>query len=126
MSVAPYSPPVGALGDMPISATSVGSESVVLALRGEIDAALSWELDVWLEVAMEGRRRVVLEMGGVSQLGSPARGVIAAARQRFRRAGGELVVRSPRPEIRSSIDPAWLADPAALAAGAARPGRSRE
>jgi len=83
---------VSPFGVMPIEATDVTAARAVLALRGDIDATLSWELDVWLEVAMEGRRRVVLDVAGVRSIDAPALEVILDARERFRIAGGELLV----------------------------------
>ena len=94
MAVANRPPTDGAWpsGAMPIEATDVTGARAVLALRGDIDASLSWELDVWLEVAMEGRRRVVLDVEGLRRIDGPALEVILDARERFRDVGGELLI----------------------------------
>lgn len=96
-------------GAVPIAAINITGEQVVLALRGALDAALSWELDICLEVAMEGRRRVVLDLEGLRSIDETTLDVIAEARERFRRAGGELVARSPGAGVRGLLERAALA-----------------
>lgn len=83
----------------PIAVVGTTADQVLLILRGDLDLGVSWELDVWLDVAMEGRRRVVLELSGLGYADEAVRGVITRARERFRQAGGDLLVRSPPPEL---------------------------
>lgn len=106
----PWQVAQGRGGSPPIVAIHASDEHVVLALRGELDLALSWELDICLAVAMEGWRRVVLDLRDLGFIDEVALEVIAEARRRFRRAGGELVARSAPPGVRTLLDLSGLAD----------------
>jgi anti-sigma B factor antagonist len=70
----------------------------VITVRGEIDASTAPQLrDRLEEVAPAARRRVVLDVKDVDFRDWTGLGVLVGGRKRLRQAGGDLVLRSPKP-----------------------------
>ena len=75
-----------------------GGEAV-LGVWGELDAATAPFLRDLLERTAVGRRRVVLDLSGVSFVDAAGLGTLAAGGAKLRRQGGALVLRSPTPGL---------------------------
>lgn len=71
-----------------------GGDAVVI-LSGDVDLAAA--TDVWdaLEPALEGARRVVVDLSGVRFIDSTGLSVLVRAHRRLAHDGGGLVVRRP-------------------------------
>ncbi|MCA1842697.1 MAG: STAS domain-containing protein [Actinobacteria bacterium] len=80
-----------------------GNGEVVVAVRGEIDlvtAPVLWESLVDLLLDAD---RLVIDLAGTTFIDSTGLGVLVRALKRLRHRGGELVLRSPRPNARKVL-----------------------
>lgn len=85
------------------SEVATGDGEVVVAVRGEIDvvtAPLLWE--TFAEV-LPDTKRLVVDLQETAFIDSTGLGVLVRALKRLRHHGGELVLRSPRPNARKVL-----------------------
>ena len=88
------------LQPLTVTMARFGAESYVVALRGELDLGTTEPLQKELETLFErGARRIVVDLLGVTFLGSVGLGVLTDAAKRARAAGGECVLVSDDPRI---------------------------
>jgi anti-sigma B factor antagonist len=68
----------------------------VVHVTGDLDCYTSPELrSAFIELVAEGRRQVVLDVGGTNFVDSTGLGVLVGGARRFRQEGGDMVLRSP-------------------------------
>ncbi len=83
--------------DFSIAGNRVG-DSVDIVLEGELDVYTSSRLrETLTDLASQGVRHITVDVAGVDFVDSTALGVLVGGLKRMRRAGGDLVLRSPRP-----------------------------
>ena len=65
----------------------------VLSVRGEVDVSTAPRLrQALIELATDGRERVVVDLDGVEFLDSTGLGVLVSGLKRFRTLGGDLIL----------------------------------
>lgn len=77
---------------------------VVVYVRGEIDIASASMLWERLVEAIPDTKRLVLDLRDTEFIDSTGLSVFVRALRRLRGAGGELILRSPRPGVRKILD----------------------
>jgi anti-sigma B factor antagonist len=93
-------PLVEPLQPLRITTARFGADSYVLALAGELDIATSESVERELDGLLEqGARRLVVDLLGITFLGSVGLGLLTRAAKRARALGGECVVVSDDPRI---------------------------
>ena len=86
----------------PLTVTTArfGDDSYVVALAGEVDIGTSGHVErAFNTVLDDGARRLVVDMLGVTFLGSVGLGLLTRAAKRTSAAGGECVVVSDDPRV---------------------------
>ena len=73
---------------------------VIVAVRGEIDVASAPGLWDQLAEAIPDTQRLVLDLSETQFIDSTALSIIVRALRRLRHGGGDLIIRSPRPNAR--------------------------
>jgi anti-anti-sigma factor len=68
----------------------------VLALRGELDVTVAEELSSELAGVMSGERWMIVDLDGLSFMDCSSLRELAAARERARLAGGDVLLAGPR------------------------------
>jgi anti-anti-sigma factor len=84
----------------------------VLALRGELDATAVAELSSQLTAVMSGESWVIVDLAELAFMDCSALEVLADARERARRAGGDVLLADPREavtQLSPLTGPAWVA-----------------
>ena len=92
--------------DPELFATEVtkGDGEVVVAVRGEIDvvtAPILWES---LAEVLPDTKRIVIDLRDTEFIDSTGLGVLIRALKRLRHHGGDLILRSPRPNARKILN----------------------
>ena len=88
------------LAPLTVTTARFGADSYVVALAGELDIATSDQLATELNGVLDrGARRLVVDLLGVTFLGSVGLGLLTAAAKRARALGGECIVVSDDPRI---------------------------
>lgn len=82
---------------------SPAGRTVVLAVSGDVDIATAPALRACLADAVTTYERVVVDLGAVPFLDSTGLGVLVAAHNRARVAGGTLVVARPQRIVRNAL-----------------------
>jgi anti-sigma B factor antagonist len=83
-----------------ITTARFGTDAYVVALTGELDIGTSGPLERELDALLEGgARRLVVDLLGITFLGSVGLGLLTRAAKRTRAIGGECVVVSDDPRI---------------------------
>lgn len=83
-----------------ITIARFGVDSYVLALAGELDIGTSDRFEQELDSLLEnGARRLVVDLLGITFLGSVGLGLLTRAAKRTRAIGGECVVVSDDPRV---------------------------
>jgi anti-sigma B factor antagonist len=91
---------VDELQPLRITTARFGADSFVVALTGELDIATSEPFERELDSLLDsGARRLVVDLLGVTFLGSVGLGLLTRAAKRTRAAGGECVVVSDDPRV---------------------------
>jgi anti-sigma B factor antagonist len=80
-----------------------GDAEVVLAVRGEIDLVTAPTLWESLADAIPDTKRLVVDLRDTQFIDSTGLGVLVRALKRLRHHGGDLVLRSPRPNARKIL-----------------------
>jgi anti-anti-sigma factor len=77
----------------------------LLVLSGELDLASSGILDTAIaELCMDGARRIVLEMDGLSFMDSTGLRAVLVGRELCEVNGGELLIGETSPQVRRLLD----------------------
>ncbi len=83
-----------------ITTAKFGTDSYVLALSGELDIGTSDRFEQELDSLLDGgARRLVVDLLGITFLGSTGLGLLTRAAKRTRAIGGECVVVSDDPRV---------------------------
>ena len=83
-----------------ITAARFGADAYVLSLAGELDIGTSELVEAELDALLQrGARRLVVDLLGVTFLGSVGLGLLTKAARRTRALGGECIVVSDDPRI---------------------------
>jgi anti-sigma B factor antagonist len=83
-----------------ITTARFGADSFVVALGGELDIGTSDRFERELESLLDaGARRLVVDLLGITFLGSVGLGLLTRAAKRTRAAGGECIVVSDDPRV---------------------------
>lgn len=83
-----------------VTTARFGADAYVVALAGELDIGTSVRLETELDGLIgRGARRLVVDLLGVTFLGSVGLGLLTKAAKRTRASGGECVVVSDDPRI---------------------------
>jgi anti-sigma B factor antagonist len=83
-----------------ITTARFGSDSFVLALAGELDIGTADRVQAELDSLLDGgARRLVVDLLGITFLGSVGLGLLTRAAKRARSAGGECIVVSDDPRV---------------------------
>ena len=83
-----------------ITTARFGADSYVLGLAGELDIGTSDRFEHELDAILDsGARRLVVDLLGITFLGSVGLGLLTRAAKRTRALGGECVVVSDDPRI---------------------------
>jgi anti-sigma B factor antagonist len=91
---------VDELQSLRITTARFGADSFVVALMGELDIGTSERFERELDTLLDrGARRLVVDLLGVTFLGSAGLGLLTRAAKRMRAQGGECVVVSDDPRI---------------------------
>jgi anti-sigma B factor antagonist len=86
--------------NLKVTTARLGADSYIVALAGELDIGTSDRLEEELDALLEsGARRLVVDMLGITFLGSVGLGLLTKAATRARAAGGECVLVSDDPRI---------------------------
>jgi anti-anti-sigma factor len=97
----------------------------VLALRGELDTSATAELSSALADVMSRERWVIVDLDGLSYIDCASMRVLACARERTRRAGGDVLLAGARGGVARLLELTGWAEvfpgvgPAAFSAGLA-------
>lgn len=95
--------------DFGVSVTRT-DDTAVVELSGDLDCYSSPQLRAtFVELAGEGVRRVVLDVGGTQFVDSTGLGVLVGAKRRFRSLGGDLLLRSLSPATARLLEVTGLA-----------------
>jgi anti-sigma B factor antagonist len=79
--------------------------SATVVLAGEIDIATAPAIRRFLMAAISGRDvHLAVDMSGVAFIGAAGIGVLVAAANRAREAGGSLSLLAPSPQVRRLLD----------------------
>jgi anti-sigma B factor antagonist len=79
--------------------------SITVVLAGEIDIATAPAIRRFLMAAISGRDvHLAVDMSGVAFIGAAGIGVLVAAANRAREAGGSLSLLAPSPQVRRLLD----------------------
>jgi anti-sigma B factor antagonist len=90
---------------------------VEVAVVGEVDLHTAGRLrDSLLEVAEQGHRQVVVDLGGVSFIDSSGLAALVTGLKRQREEGGSLTLRSPQPGVQRVLDITGLSHVFAISA----------
>lgn len=81
-----------------------GDGDVVVAVRGELDLVSGPMLWERLAEIIPDTERLVIDLGGVEFIDSTALSVLVRALRRLRHAGGDLILRAPRPNARKILN----------------------
>jgi anti-sigma B factor antagonist len=91
---------VDELQPLRITTARFGTDSFVVALAGELDIGTSGPFERELDALLDGgARRLVVDLLGVTFLGSVGLGLLTRAAKRTRAIGGECVVVSDDPRV---------------------------
>ena len=91
---------VDELQPLRITTAKFGTDSYVLALAGELDIGTSERFEQELDSLLDaGARRLVVDLLGLTFLGSVGLGLLTRAAKRTRAIGGECVVVSDDPRV---------------------------
>ncbi len=83
-----------------ITTAKFGTDSYVLSLSGELDIGTSDRFEQELDSLLDGgARRLVVDLLGITFLGSTGLGLLTRAAKRTRAIGGECVVVSDDPRV---------------------------
>ncbi|MDQ3823215.1 MAG: STAS domain-containing protein [Actinomycetota bacterium] len=83
-----------------ITTAKFGADSYVLALSGELDIGTSDRFEQELDALLDaGARQLVVDLLGITFLGSVGLGLLTRAAKRTRAIGGECVVVSDDPRV---------------------------
>ena len=83
-----------------VTTARFGADSFVVALAGELDIGTSDRFEQELDTLLDcGARRLVIDLLGITFLGSVGLGLLTRAAKRTRELGGECVVVSDDPRI---------------------------
>ena len=83
-----------------ITTARFGADSFVVGLTGELDIGTSDQFERELDTLLDGgARRLVVDLLGVTFLGSVGLGLLTRAAKRTREVGGECVVVSDDPRV---------------------------
>ena len=100
--------------DLSITVSKEGGETVV-TLAGDLDVYTSARLrERLVDLIHDARPRLVVDLAQLVFVDSTGLGTLVAAFQRVRRAGGEMVLRSPTPATRRVIEISGLGDVLAI------------
>ena len=70
-------------------------------VRGELDSYTTPDLaEVFTSLALDGRRQIVVDLGGVTFVDSTAMGVLVSGLKLFRSYGGDVRLRAAPPQLR--------------------------
>jgi anti-anti-sigma factor len=89
------------------------ADPVVVVVDGELDVAVAPQVEAFLRAVVEGgTRHLVLDVAGVSLLGSRGVGALVRAWRPLSEAGGTLTIRNPTPLVRhvltlDGMDEVW-------------------
>lgn len=81
-----------------------GDGEVVVAVRGEIDVVTAPVLWEQLVDAIPDTKRLVIDLRDTAFIDSTGLGMFVRALKRLRHNGGDLVLRSPRPNARKVLN----------------------
>ena len=73
---------------------------MIVAVQGAIDIVSAPQLWDQLSELIPDTQRLVLDLGATEFIDSTALNVIVRAHKRLRHGGGDLIIRSPRPNVR--------------------------
>ncbi len=91
--------------------TETSADTHVLVLSGELDLASSGSLDTAIaELCMDGARRIVLEMEGLSFMDSTGLRAVLVGRELCEVNGGELLVGETSAQVRRLLDISGVAE----------------
>jgi anti-sigma B factor antagonist len=91
---------VDELQPLRITTARFGDDSYVVALAGELDISTSERFEHQLDTLLDGgARRLVVDLLGVTFLGSVALGLLTRAAKRTRAVDGECIVVSDDPRV---------------------------
>ncbi len=79
--------------------TRGGDGQVVVELRGELDVAEAAHAAASLAVVAASGREVILDLEGLEFIDSSGLAALASARQHARRAGSDLLLAAPQPQV---------------------------
>ena len=79
--------------------TRGGDGQVVVELRGELDVAEAAHAAASLAVVAASGREVILDLEGLEFIDSSGLAALVNARQHARRAGSDLLLAAPRPQV---------------------------
>lgn len=83
-----------------VTTARFGTDSFVVAVAGELDIGTSERFEQELDALLDdGARRLVVDLLGITFLGSVGLGLLTRAAKRTRELGGECVVVSDDPRI---------------------------
>lgn len=81
-----------------------GDGEVVVAVRGEIDLVTAPTLWETIAEVIPDTKRLVVDLRATEFIDSTGLGVLVRALKRLRHRGGDLVLRSPRPNARKVLN----------------------
>lgn len=86
--------------DLKVTTARFGADAYLISLSGEVDLHTAGRFQQELDAVLaRNTRRLVVDMLGVTFLGSVGLGLLTRAAQRTRSAGGECVVVSDDPRV---------------------------
>jgi anti-sigma B factor antagonist len=83
--------------------TRSAGDALVVAVSGDVDIATAPALRAALAQALDGGRRVVVDLGDVPFLDSTGLGLLVAAYNRAAAGGGALVIARPQRIVRNAL-----------------------
>jgi anti-sigma B factor antagonist len=91
---------VDELQPLRLTTARFGDDSYVLSLTGELDISTSDRFEKELDTLLNaGARRLVVDLLGITFLGSVGLGLLTSAAKRTRAAGGECILVSDDPRV---------------------------
>jgi anti-sigma B factor antagonist len=91
-----------------VRVTRPGSGVALLSLSGAVDTEVAGALLGIVEEEVRDHPRMIVDLGGVSEIGSQVLGALVRALKIARDAGGELVLAGPSAQVRCLLDETGL------------------
>lgn len=97
-------PGTGGVDAVPFSAEVIrGDDAVVVCVRGDLDLSSGPLLWKRLNEIIPDTKRLVLDLRDTGFIDSSGLSILVRAFKRLRHSGGDLILRSPRPIVRSRL-----------------------